>query len=319
DLIYYVLEFVTLGIASNKLLLMSSSIWYCGNEVYEQLSLLKKLIIQNFVISLNTLDNIIIYGNTGIETRQKIKVDYEINQFDVYKLAEEIKSVINKKRKRGYIFAGVPGTGKSSILLKLEGLLTEFPILYISKSAINYSGDMNAAFDLIITLSPCIVIFEDLDCFGFSNKNTRLFNEFLQEIDNVYENFHSVIIATINNASEVHHSLINRPGRFDQVFMISPPQSLTEVFKVMDNKFNKTTGEHIYMENINKNLLQSIIDNKFTQADICEIIEKILINDKEFNNESLKYSISELMASKEAIKNCSFNKEVLIEYDDYYD
>lgn len=307
----FVLELELLGFLNNKLFVLNSNMWYLyTNDNEGMLSDLKKRILIDFIDNFNTKENTIIYNATGIDVRTKIKVGHEINQFDVYKLAEEIKSVIDKKRKRGYIFAGVPGTGKSSILLKLESLLSGIPILYVSKSSIGYNGNMNEVFSLINTLSPCVAIFEDLDCFGFVNKESRAFNEFLQEIDNVYEKYNTVIIATLNDSSQVHHSLINRPGRFDQVFLINPPQTNNEVYAVMTNRYTKITQkEFMPIESIDVKLMNRIIENHFTQADICEIIEKLLINDMEINNNSLEFSIQELENSKKAIKACNFHNQ----------
>ena len=302
-----ILEVEILGFINNKLLVINSNMWYNSNG-YEIFSSIKKSIILDFVNNFNTKENTIIYNPNGIDVRPKIKVDYEINQFDVYALAKEIRSVIEKKRKRGYIFAGVPGTGKSSILLKLESMLIDYPILYVSKSSVNYGGDLNEIFSLINILSPCIVIFEDLDCFGFTSKNNKFFNEFLQEIDGIYEKYNTVIIATLNDSGQVHESLINRPGRFDQVFLINPPETKEEVYTVMKSRYFKASGKILNaIESFSVDILNEIVDNKFTQADVCEIVEKIIISDKEFTNESLEFSIKELQSSKTAIKLCDFS------------
>ena len=193
DDVKYIFEVELLGYVNNKLLCLNPTFWYLGYD-YDGLLALKKDITLDFIDTFNTKENTIMYTPTGIEIRKKLSVDYEINQFDVYKLAEEITNVIAKKRKRGYIFAGVPGTGKSSIILKLESLLPNYPILYVCKSAITFNGELAEVFALIQTLSPCIVIFEDLDCFGFANKSSRFFNEFLSNLDGIYEKYSSIII-----------------------------------------------------------------------------------------------------------------------------
>ena len=94
------------------------------------------------------------------------------------------------------------------------------------------------------------------------------------------------------------------------MFLIKPPKNIDEVYTVMASRYTKTTGKVLEsLEKYDKNILDKIVSNNFTQADICEIVEKIIINEKEFNNESLEYSIKELQESKNAIKLCNFSKD----------
>jgi hypothetical protein len=65
-------------------------------------------------------------------------------------------------------------------------------------------------------------------------------------------------------------------------------------------------GEFLSIDQINPKYLQEILNKKYTQADICELIEKSLLIDDTFTEESLRQSISSLDNSKLAIKECDF-------------
>jgi SpoVK/Ycf46/Vps4 family AAA+-type ATPase len=68
-------------------------------------------------------------------------------------------------------------------------------------------------------------------------------------------------------------------------------------------------SDFIGYEGVDKDLLKEVIANQYTQADICEIIEKALLLNDTVTNDSLKYSLQELKDSKDAIKKCNFKGE----------
>lgn len=274
---------------------------------------LTRTIFKEFVNSLDISKNVI-YLHEGLSVRERKHFKENIDQLNVEKFAAEIKKVIKRKKKRGYGFVGLPGTGKSTIIRKLENLILEYPFIYANPDNFRGPRFVDASFNMIKSLQPCIVILEDTDSYGFETKNAAL-GSFLNQIDDVNRELNCVFIATINDTNQVHYSLINRPGRFDQIITVNPPQGANEIYNVMSLRFKRIKSEEPDItigfpakNEINEDIFTEIRKNNFTQADICEVIEKSIYISDDVNNNALIESIEELKNTKEAIKKYNFNK-----------
>jgi len=285
-------------------------------------------IIKEFIKSFDIKNNVLIY-KTGLIPRERIVIEEGINQFDVHGLATEIRKVLAIGKKRGYALVGLPGTGKTSIVLKLEDMIREYPFIYLSPSEFEYKEEIKEVFSIIRCIQPCIVVLEDLDSYNFKSKTERL-GIFLNEIDAVRGDLNVAFIASVNDTSNVHYSLINRPGRFDQVMMIHPPLEQTEVYQIMRTKFHKELRQFhkeasecflVSWEDINKDLLQKALTNRLTQVDVCDIIERCLLESTSIDNNLIEKSLNALLSTKKAIKECNFkdqdpNSVIIIEAED---
>lgn len=291
------------------------------NGIDNLLSRLKNSVFQDFLEHFDMSKNVI-YINKGLAARRRMIFEERVNQYDIDGFADEIRKVLKRGRKRGYAFVGVPGTGKSTIIRKLENTIRDYPIVYISADNTSYENEIKETFTTIGYMQPCIVIIEDLDSFGFEKKNNRL-GAFLNGIDDVNRNLNVVFIATINDTKMVHYTLINRPGRLDEIILVEPPKTPQEAYEVMEARFGKITKTDTCVkksfpkiEDIDPAVFDSIIQNKMTQADVCELIEKAVLLKDEITNESLQESVKALMNSKQAIKVCDFGGKNPYDTDD---
>jgi adenylate kinase family enzyme len=266
---------------------------------------LKTKIFAEFIKSFNIIDNVIEMDSKGLQTRPRMKFDYNVYQFDVDSLKKEIENAVDKKKKRGYILIGPPGVGKSTVIIKLEKELPQIPIVYISSSASVFREDIENTFNFLRSINPCICIWEDLDGYCLESKQDKLFGEFIEQIDSLKHQECIIIIATMNQPELVHSSLINRRGRFDKVFFIDYPKSEEEIISVMKNAFMKETNKPFPFESIGTEIIERIISYNFSHADICEIIINLIINNHEISLENIKHSVNEIISSMEAIKQCS--------------
>jgi len=242
-------------------------------------------IISEFVKTLDVKNNSIRFSQHGLLTTQpRIKVYEKINQFNVENLISEIHQVLKKGRKRAYAFVGKQGTGKSCILKKIEELFTQYAILYVTPNDFVTANNIKTRFALAKVIQPIVMIIEDLDSFDFKNKNMRV-GEFLNQIDDINDDLNMVILVTINDTSLIHPTILDRPGRFDKVFEIKPPQTTREIKDVIVSKASKI--KNIYCpktkfeigKKLNENLLNLCLENEFTQAEITSAItEQIYIN-----------------------------------------
>jgi len=269
---------------------------------------LKGAIYKEFLNHFDIKNNVIMLSSTGLQAQKRQQIKESIHQFDLDSFSEEIKKVLIKKKKRGYAFVGIPGTGKSTIIRKLEGLITEYPIIYTTAANYDTRWSIQETFTTVTFMQPCIVVMEDLDSYELRDKKGNL-GVFLDLIDDVNSRLNAVFIATINDTSLVHYTLINRPGRFDQVILIKPPQSLEEVYGIMKTRYNKSRSssvEFLSVEEIGADILESIVSSGYTQADICEIIEKALLMEDSITVGTIRDSLSQLGSSKQAIRQCDF-------------
>ena len=64
--------------------------------------------------------------------------------------------------------------------------------------------------------------------------------------------------------------------------------------------------QNLQNDDIDKDLLKIIVDRQYTQADICEIIEKSLLMSNKIDNQLLRSSVCDLEESKKALRECNF-------------
>ena len=299
---------------TDEIIVRESTVYYETKNMMKKMEL-KGVIYKEFLNHFDVKNNILCLLPSGLHAFPRQVVKENVRQFNLERFTDEIRKVLKRKKKRGFAFVGIPGTGKSTIIRKLENIIMDYPIIYTT--ATNYSSQwiIQETFTTIAFMQPCIVIMEDLDSYDLRDKKSNL-GVFLDQIDDVNNRLNAVFISTINDTSLVHYTLINRPGRFDQVIMVKPPQDSLEVYEVMHTRYDKNReadenikSDFIGYEGVDKDLLKEVIANQYTQADICEIIEKALLLNDTVTNDSLKYSLQELKDSKDAIKKCNFKGE----------
>ena len=127
---------------------------------------------------------------------------------------------------RGVLFAGLPGTGKS---LTIRHLLSRYPhckgYIYVTESCGGIPGDTpfkHMLQEIGDEAVPAIVILEDIDRFFDSGSVTREF--FLNVLDGLFRPACPVLwVATSNDPSRLEANVLDRPGRFDRVFVFPQP------------------------------------------------------------------------------------------------
>jgi AAA+ superfamily predicted ATPase len=127
--------------------------------------------------------------------------------------------------KRGIIFHGVPGNGKTVSIKALMGSLASLPdsipSLYV-KSLDSQSGEqysVRSIFSLARAMSPCLLIFEDLD----SLVTDKVRSYFLNEVDGLESNHGILIIGSTNHLDKLDPAISKRPSRFDRKYHFRLP------------------------------------------------------------------------------------------------
>ncbi|KAF3932998.1 Spastin [Dactylellina cionopaga] len=145
--------------------------------------------------------------------------------------AEETYKGLKMPWKRGVVFYGPPGNGKTITLKAIIKALYSpsesipalpLPSLYVktlaSWSPPEYS--IRAIFQKAREQSPCFLIWEDLD--SIINDANRSF--FLNELDGLEDNNGILVIGTTNHLDRLDPGIIKRPSRFDRKYLFDNPE-----------------------------------------------------------------------------------------------
>ncbi len=123
--------------------------------------------------------------------------------------------------RRGFLFAGPPGCGKT---LTLKTLAFNTPAKFISVLGTADVDDsmLRNALDLAEGCTPAVVLFEDLDRM-VQAKGVSI-SHFLNLLDGLKVLNGVLVIATCNEPDKLDPALIHRPSRFDRVWRFELPK-----------------------------------------------------------------------------------------------
>jgi AAA+ superfamily predicted ATPase len=159
-----------------------------------------------------TFDNLILPG----PLKQQIQTEFE--QF--FK-SRELYERHGIAWKRGALFVGPPGNGKTHTLKALINQLGK-PCLYIrSFKSDDVTDEQNIAeiFRRARMTASCLLVLEDLD--SMVDDNNRAF--LLNELDGFQSNRGVVVLATTNHPEKLDSSILDRPSRFDRKYYFDLP------------------------------------------------------------------------------------------------
>jgi transitional endoplasmic reticulum ATPase len=176
----------------------------------------------------------------------------------------------------GILLYGPPGTGKT-MLAKAVATETEANFISVKGPEIysRWLGESEKAVREIFRkakqASPCIVFFDEIDAIapvrgsaGSSQAVERVVSQLLTEMDGL-EKLHNIVIVAATNRPDMIDPALLRPGRFDRLIYIGPPDKDTrkEIFKIH-------TLEKLLGEGVNLDELATRTEN-YTGADIAAI------------------------------------------------
>ncbi|MBA4418703.1 MAG: hypothetical protein C0392_12465 [Syntrophus sp. (in: bacteria)] len=122
--------------------------------------------------------------------------------------------------KRGFLFIGPPGNGKTMLLKVISSNFPEWKFIYFNASIRTDNEDVDEVFALARDLAPSILCVEDLDT--LFNSDVTI-SHFLNKLDGFETMNGNLILATTNHPEKIDEALTNRPSRFDRVWIIDNP------------------------------------------------------------------------------------------------
>ncbi|MBM4354106.1 MAG: AAA family ATPase [Deltaproteobacteria bacterium] len=136
-------------------------------------------------------------------------------------------------RAQGAILAGPPGTGKSLLARAVAGECGAHIEVVSGPSLLSkWVGETEAAlrgiFERAREHAPAVILFDEIDCLGASRASAdahhqkSMVTQLLALLDGLDERGQVFVLATTNRPEDIDPAL-RRPGRFDQVVWMGPP------------------------------------------------------------------------------------------------
>ncbi len=197
-------------------------------------------------------------GMTKVKEDIRVKIIYPLQHAEMY-------AAYGKKIGGGILMYGPPGCGKTHLARATAGEVTaQFMSIGISDVLDMWLGNsernLHSLFEQARRNRPCVLFFDEVDALGASRSDMRhsagrhLVNQFLAEMDGADSNNDGVLILGATNAPWHVDAAFRRPGRFDQVIFVPPPDTpaRAEILRILlqgkpatdidyDQVANKTT------------------------------------------------------------------------------
>jgi len=192
-------------------------------------------------------------------------------------LHPELYKAYGKKIGGGILLYGPPGCGKTFIAKATAGQvnakfisvdLNDILDMWIGSSEKN----LHDIFELARQNTPCVLFIDEIDALGASRSDMKqssgrhLINQFLQELDGINNTNQGVLVLGATNAPWNLDPAFRRPGRFDRIVFVPPPDQKTREL-ILKIKLKNKPIDRIDYESISKKT------ENFSGADIEAIID----------------------------------------------
>jgi len=189
-------------------------------------------------------------------------------------LHEEEMKKFNVRPSKGILLFGPPGTGKTLIVRAAANeLKSSFQTLsaadVMKKGYTEAVNIIKETFNRARENSPAIIFIDEIETFAPARSmggSAELIGQFLTEMDGV-KGLKGVVVLAATNKPELMDPAIMRPGRFDKIFYIPPPDEngRKEIFKIH-------LGEFAGKVDLGK---VAVVTKDYSGADIAEVCRTV--------------------------------------------
>ncbi|MBI5223768.1 AAA family ATPase [Candidatus Micrarchaeota archaeon] len=234
-------------------------------------------------------------------------------------LHEQEMKEMNLKPSKGILLFGPPGTGKT-LIVKAAATELKASFQTMSSAELMKKGYTQAVtiiketFNRARENTPALIFLDEIETFAptrGSGMSSEILGQFLTEMDGV-KGLKGVVVIGATNKPALLDSAILRPGRFDKIFYVPPPDTKgrADMFRLNLGKFAETLDV----------LELSRLSEGFSGADIAAICQSAKMN-----------ALKEKIAGREAIvaqpvirdqvrkRKPSITSDMLMEYQKFID
>ena len=172
-------------------------------------------------------------GMDKLKEEIRMKIIYPLTHPDIYQ-------AYGKTMGGGILMYGPPGCGKTYLARATAGeVRAQFLSIGLHDVLDMYLGqseqNLHAIFELARSHVPCVLFFDEVDALGASRSDLRhsaarqVINQFLSELDGVSTSNEGVLVLAATNAPWHLDAALRRPGRFDRVLFVPPPDNQARV------------------------------------------------------------------------------------------
>ena len=256
-------------------------------------------------------------GMDGVKAEIDLKIIKPLLHKDLYE-------AYGKKIGGGILLYGPPGCGKTHIARATAGEINaNFINVGINDILDMWLGNseknLHEIFETARKNKPCVIFIDEIDALG-ANRNDinktagrTVINQFLSELDGIDSNNDGILVLGATNAPWYIDPAFRRPGRFDRVIFVSPPnvEARKAIFKIqlkekpvkdidIDKLAKKSTdysGADIKASidiAIEQKLMDSFVDGipkPLRTKDLIKAFSKLKPSTKEWFNSAKNYAL----------------------------
>lgn len=227
----------------------------------------------------------------------------------------ELYAAYGKKVGGGILLYGPPGCGKTFLAKATAGEINA-AFINVSLNDIldmwhgNSEKNLHNIFAKARQNTPCVIFFDEIDALAakrsdmLQSAGKKVINQFLNELDGIQHDNEGLLIVGATNTPWHLDSAFRRPGRFDRIIFVPPPddESKEEILKL---KLKDKPTENIDYKKVAKRT------KNYSGADINALID-IAIEAK--LEEALKTGVPKPIASKDLISASEKHKASTIDW-----
>ncbi len=168
-------------------------------------------------------------GMDALKEEIRLKIIYPLSHAEMFK-------AYGKSIGGGILMYGPPGCGKTHLARATAGEVKAGFIAVGIHDVLdmwigNSERNLHSLFEQARRNAPCVLFFDEVDALGASRTDMKtsagrhLINQFLSELDGVKASNEGVLILGATNAPWHLDSAFRRPGRFDRILFVPPPDA----------------------------------------------------------------------------------------------
>jgi transitional endoplasmic reticulum ATPase len=241
-------------------------------------------------------------GMSNVKKEIELKIIKPLQHPELYK-------AYGKKTGGGILLYGPPGCGKTYIAKATAGEvnakfinvgLNDILDMWIGNSEKN----LHHFFEVARQNTPCVIFFDEIDALGASRSDMKqssgrhLINQFLQELDGIGNNNDGILIIGATNTPWYLDPAFRRPGRFDRIIFVPPPDEIARE-SILQLKLKNKPVDTIDFKHVAKKI------ENFSGADIEALID---ITVEEKLQSSFKDGIPQPITTKDLVNSSKKHK-----------